>query len=120
MTERLTVKIPLKNPNYDVNASAVEELIIEHQSEFEPLLERAIDVDDARVQLVDDSLEVEQIEFGEDGSSGVAEVEFMSSFYAGCKDMNSDEWHTETLPFQIVDGVLIFEIDLPVRWRVDN
>ena len=120
MTENLVVNIPLRHPHVETDASVIEELVVEHQAEFEPLLERAIDIDDGRVQLVEDSLEVVQVEFDDDGTSGAVEVDFMSSFYAGCKDMNSDDWHTEHLPFRIANGVLIFEIDLPVRWRVDN
>lgn len=120
MSEKLIVKIPLKYPQQDIDTDAVENMIIEHQHEFEPLFERSIDIDDGRVQLASGSMEVEHIELEDDGQSGIADVEFMSSFYAGCKDMNSDDWHQESLPFQIIDGVLVFEIDLPMRWRVDN
>ena len=120
MSEPLIVKIPLKYPYHDIDSDTVGKLIIEHQFKFEPLFERSIDIDDGRVQLASGSLEIEYIEFEEDGQSGVAEVQFMSSFHAGCKDLNSDDWHDESLPFQIVDGVLVFEIDLPIRWHVDN
>ena len=120
MSEKLIVKIPLKYSHQDIDSDALGELIIENQFKFEPLFERTIDIDDGRVQLASGSLEVEHIEFEEDGQSGVAEVEFMSSFHAGCKDLNSDDWHQQSLPFQITDGVLVFEIDLPMRWHVDN
>jgi hypothetical protein len=120
VNEKLIVKIALKYSHLEIDAASIEELIVEHQSDFQPLLARIIDVDDGRVELVDDSLEIESIEFDEDGRSGVAEVEFMSSFYAGCKDLNSTDWHPTLLPFRIENDVLVFEIDLPVRWRVDN
>lgn len=118
--ERLLVKIALTNRHYEVDADEIGKLVMEHQSEFEPLFERAIDIEDARVQLVDDSVEIEQVELDDDGKSGCVSVEFMSSFYAGCKDQDSTDWHREDLPFSIDNGVLIFDIAIPVHWRVDN
>ncbi|WP_426787913.1 hypothetical protein [Xanthomonas campestris] len=114
------MKIALPNRHHEIDAEELETLVLEHQSEFHPLFERAIDVDDARVQLVDDSVEIEQVEVDEDGRSGCVSVEFMSLFYAGCKDMDSTNWHQEDLPFSIENGVLIFDIPIPVHWRVDN
>ena len=119
MNEKLVVKIPLAYP-LSVDSGTIEELVVTHQADFYPLFERAIDIDDGRVRLVEDSLEVVQVDFDETEKSGYVEVDFMSEFYAGCKDMNSDDWHNEELPFRIENSTLIFEIDLPVRWRVDN
>ena len=120
MTQKLLVKIPISNRFGTIDEEEIERLIVEHQGEFSPLFERSIDVDDARVQLVDDSLEVQQVDIDEDRKAGSAQVEFMSSFYAGCKDQNSDDWHSEDLFFEITADFLIFEIDLPIHWRVDN
>ena len=120
VTQKLLVKIPISNRFGTIDEEEIERLIVEHQGEFSPLFERSIDVDDARVQLVDDSLEVQQVDIDEDRKAGSAQVEFMSSFYAGCKDQNSDDWHSEDLFFEITADFLIFEIDLPIHWRVDN
>ena len=120
MTQKLVVKIPIENRFGTIDEEQIEKLIVEYQSEFAPLFELTIDIDDARVQLVDDSLEVQQVDIDEDRTSGWAQVEFMSSFYAGCKDQNSDDWHTEELPFRITETALVFEIGLPIQWRVDN
>lgn len=118
--EKLLVRIALPSRYHDIDTEDVEKLVLEHQSEFEPLFRLSIDVDDARVQYVDNSLEIEQVQIDDDGMSGAVDVEFMSEFYAGCKDLNSTDWHQETLPFSIEGGVIIFDIDLPIRWRVDN
>lgn len=120
MTERLVVKIPADNRFNSIDEEEITRLILEHQTQFSPLFERSIDIDDGRVQLVDDSLEIEQIEIDEGRKSGSAQVEFMSCFYAGCKDLNSTDWHPEILPFAITENGLVFEIDLPIRWRIDN
>ncbi len=117
---RLLVKIALPSKHYEIDADEIGNLVLKHQSEFEPLFERAIDVDDGRVQLVDDSVEIEQVELDDDGKSGCVSVEFMSSFYAGCKDQDSTDWHQEDLPFSIENGVLIFDILIPAHWRIDN
>ena len=117
---RVHVKIALPSRHYEIEADEIGKLVLEHQSEFEPLFERAIDVDDGRVQLVEGSVEIEQVELDDDGKSGVVSVEFMSAFYAGCKDLDSADWHQEDLPFSIENGILIFDIPIPVHWRVDN
>lgn len=121
MTARqLLVKIALPDKTCGTAAEEIGRLVLKHQSEFEPLFESAIDVDDARVQLVDDSLEIEQVELDVDGQSGCVSVEFMASYHAGCRDKNSTDWHQEDLPFSIQDGFLVFDIPIPIHWRVDN
>ncbi len=120
MTRKLTVTIPINNRSWSIDEEEIEKLIIENQAQFAPLFELSIDVDDARVQLVDESLDVQQVDIDEGGKSGSAQVDFMSSFYAGCKDQNSDDWHSEDLAFEITQDALIFNINLPINWRVDN
>lgn len=119
-TQRLLVRIDLPGKNGELNEEEIEKLVLEYQKDFEPLFERSIDIDDGRVQLVDDSMEVGQVELSDDGKSGCVTVEFMSSFYAGCKDLDSTDWHQEELPFSIEDGTLIFNIPLPLQWHLDN
>jgi hypothetical protein len=120
VADKLVVKIPIDNRFWSIDDEQIERLIVENQSQFWPLFERTIDIDDARIGLVDDSLEVQQVDIEEDRRSGSAEVEFMSSFYAGCRGLNSNDWHTESLPFEITQDALVFELDLPIRWHVDN
>lgn len=120
MNDELIVKIPIRNQFNTIDEDEIERSIVENQAQFSPLFERVIDVDDARVQLVGGSLEVEQVDIVDDRKSGSAQVGFMSSFYAGCKDLNSSDWHSECLPFEISECELIFTIDLPIHWRVDN
>lgn len=117
MDDRLFVKIPLVvQPGQSVE-EAVGIAIVEHQNKFTPLFSRMIDIDDARNSVTEGCLEVENIELNED--EGVADVQFMSSFYAGCKDMDSDDWHEASLPFEIEGGNMIFDVELPRVWRVE-
>ena len=109
MIEKLVVRIPLDNAHRGVDAVTIEAKVLEQQSKFWPLFERSIDVDDGRYTLVENSVEVQQVEFDDAGTSGNVEVDFMSSFYAGCKDINSDDWHSESLPFEISNDALVFE-----------
>lgn len=120
MNEKLVVKIPRKYSGPEIENDEIEELMIEHQSLFEPLFERILDTGDGRIQLVNNSLEVEQVDFDESDGSGTVDVEFLSSFYAGCKDINSADWHQETLSFTVLDGFLVFDIDMPIPWHPDN
>lgn len=117
MDEWLQVKIPLVVRVGQSIEEAVGMAIVEHQNKFTPLFERMIDIDDARNSVTEGCLEIENIEITE--NEGVADVQFMSSFYAGCKDMDSDYWHEAALPFEIEDGYMIFDVELPRIWRVE-
>ena len=118
MTSRLNVCISLIVKAGQHLEDAASNAIIEYQGKFTPFFERIIDVDDARVTVTEGCLEIENIDIS--SNKGVADVQFMSSFYAGCKDMNSDDWHEATLEFEIKDGQMIFDIELPRIWRVEQ
>lgn len=118
MSERLLVTFPLDMQPGQCIEDAAKKAILAHRNEFTPLFERIIDIEDARVTIVEGSLEVENIAITQD--EGIADVQFMSSFYAGCKDINSDDWHDACLEFQIEDGSLVFDIELPIKWRVEQ
>lgn len=117
MDEWLQVKIPLIIQAGQSVEEAVGMAIVEHQNKFTPLFERMIDNDNARISITEGCLEIKNIEITED--QGVAEVQFMSSFYAGCKDMDSDDWHKAVIPFEIEDGYMVFDGELPSIWRVE-
>ena len=122
LEQRLRVVIPLSevDSGEEIVRDEMKEAILANQSKFYPLFARIIDVDDSRVQIVEDSVEIEEFVFDQSGDTGQADVKFMTSYYAGCKDMDSDEWHYATLPFDIVEGKMVFDIDLPIRWRVEE
>lgn len=84
---------------------------------FTPLFERLIDTEDARTTVTEGCLEIESVQLDE--GDGIADVRFMSSFYAGCNDKNSDDWHSATLEFEVDGGFLVFAITLPDPWRVE-
>lgn len=97
MNERLLVTFPLYVQPGRRSEDAAAKAMLEHQHKFMPLFERMIDIEDARVTVAEGCLEIENIEVMHD--EWIADVQFMSSFYAGCKDMNSDDWHDATLFF---------------------
>ena len=117
MDEWLHVEIPLVVQAGQNVEEAASMAIVEHQNKFTPLFERMIDIDDARNSVTEGCIEIENIQITKD--EGVADVQFMSSFYAGCKDMDSDDWHEAVLSFTIEDGYMIFDIELPRIWRVE-
>ena len=117
MSERFNLKIPLQL-NGKTLEEAIGEALILHQEEFGLFFYRSIQTDDSRIEVVDDSLEVNDIQH--DGKSGTADVQFMSYFYAGCKDMNSEDLHEETLEFEIENNELVFDLLMPIEWRIEE
>jgi len=98
--------------------ATVTSAIENNQFKFEPLFKRIIDQGDPRMTILDGSLRVTDIVIT--GDSGFAEVNFYSDFYAGCKDMNSTDEHDICLEFEIDKGMLVFNIELPTAWIIDN
>ena len=117
----VTLKINSYDPEgLDSLTKAVEEVIRENQQDFHPLFERLIDMGDARITVVDDSLYISDCSISSDRLSGVAFCMFDSDFYAGCKDMNSSGEHEVELPFDVDGDTVVFAIDLPPRWVPDD
>ena len=120
MSEILRIKIPLIVDNVNNKESlqkAVAIAIMENEGQFLPLLERLIDMGDARMTVTDGSLNIEPVDVEVSTTGGVASGSFDSDFYAGCKDINSQDGHEVTLDFEIEDGYLVFDIELPPAWR---
>jgi hypothetical protein len=122
MDKLLEVTIPLIIDDInDVSAlkKAVATSIMEHQDSFHQFLDRLIQMGDARITVIDDSLNIEGCDVNLDSFGGVAEGTFDSDFYAGCKDMNSVDEHAVILPFKIENTNLVFSIELPPEWIPD-
>ena len=115
--ERLVVEIEFSPEDVDDISKLAGALIIKHQDDFLPFLCRLIQ-EDARYTYIDESLEIEDITIN--GDRGEANVTFTSDFYAGCRDQNGTEEHDAVLPFVLRDGLMIFDLQLPQRWDLDN
>jgi hypothetical protein len=97
VAQRLSVKIALNVAGREIERRDVEAAVLMHQGAFHDLFSRIIDVDDSRVEVIDGSLEIDDLDYDDGATEGCADVTFMSSFYAGCRDMNSDDYHVASL-----------------------
>ena len=120
MEDHLYISIPItiKDTN-DVEAMKkfIAMVIEDNQNSFLPLLERLIDLGDSRVTVIDNSLNVEDCDIDLSLADGIACATFDSDFYAGCKDMNSQNDHEVALPFTIENNNIVFDIEIPPAWR---
>lgn len=115
--ESLQVRIPFgPEAEEDVQVLAIK-VIRKHESDFRPFLDRHIQ-EDARYTYLEGTFEVSDIDI--DSSGGGASITFTSEFYAGCRDQNGTEDHDAYLPFERHDGYLIFDIELPPRWVIQD
>lgn len=103
--------------DYESLQREIAKAIMDNQEKLLPLLERLIDMGDARVTVIERSLNIESCDVEVSSSGGKASGSFDSDFYAGCKDINSQDDHEVTLAFEIEEGSLIFDIVLPPAWR---
>lgn len=120
MNEYLYIEIPINRCNEKDNdemKAIIANAIEQNQSKFDPLFRRIIDKGDARMTILDGSLQVTDIDIT--GASGFAQVSFDSDFYAGCKDISSTDEHDACLDFEINDGKVIFDIELPPAWIIE-
>lgn len=99
---------------------AIASAINDGQHKLTPLFENVIDTEDARRTVVDGSAEAEDVWVDSTGSSGSASISFLSNFYAGCKDMNSTDWCSVDVEFEIDGGAIVFDMNLGPKWRIDN
>lgn len=119
MSERLQLSMILKQGSGESLEDCVKQEIIDHQDNFTPYFESLIDIEDARTTVASGTLEIYSIEIDANGY-GAADVSFIASFYAGCKNMNSDDPVEATLPFRIEDGLILFDLELDPPWRVEH
>ncbi len=120
MDDNLYVTIPLligDCNDREMLQKAIATAIMDNQNQFLPLLERLIDMGDARMTVIEGSLNVEHCDVEIDQATGVASATYDSDFYAGCKDMNSVDDHEVDLEFEIEGGKIIFDIIIPPAWR---
>ena len=109
--------IGLAKDNDEIKAM-IANAIENNQIKFEPLFQQIIDRGDSRITILDGSLRVTDIVVT--GDSGFAEVNFDSDFYAGCKDINSTDEHNTRLEFRIYKWMMVFNIELPPAWIIEN
>lgn len=112
--DRLILSYPLPTPR--PTESEIEVVLLENISDLTPLFERFIDDDDGRTSLIEDSPTIIDIYISPKFDNGSAEIEFESDFYAGCKDMNGTFEHEATVEFDIEDGYLEINMQLPAKW----
>ena len=118
MDEIIKIAIPLDIESFDDDSLkvAISSAIVAHEMEFHPLLERLIEMGDARVTVVDDSLTIDAQDVDVNSTGGIACGMFESDYYAGCKDVESMSDHEVTLEFTFKDKSMVFEIELPPAW----
>ncbi len=113
----IPINIDLAKDNDEIIAS-ITSAIENNQCKFEPLFKQIIDLGDSRITILDGSLRVTDIVIT--GDSGFAELYFDSDYYSGCKDMNSTDEHNVRLEFEIYEGMMVFNIELPRAWIIEN
>lgn len=115
--ERLQVLIPFSPEGHeDVQALAIGS-IKKHESQFRPFLDRHIQ-EDARYTFQTGSLDVSDLQI--DDTGGEVSITFTSDFYAGCRDQNGTDEHEAHLNFEIRDCFMVFDIELPPRWVIED
>ncbi|MGL6230271.1 hypothetical protein ACSZMQ_03555 [Aeromonas rivipollensis] len=100
---------------------AIARAIEHHKQDFFPLLERLVDVGDTRVNLSQQNpLRVLSIELDEDGSKGLAHLNYESNFAESCLIINEYDQHQTSVPFRLEGNELVFDLELPIPWNFNN
>ena len=100
---------------------AIARAIEHHKQDFFPLLERLVDVGDTRVNLSQQNpLRVLSIELDEDGSKGLAHLNYESNFAESCLIINEYDQHQTSVPFSLEGDELVFDLELPIVWNFNN
>ncbi|WP_411166332.1 hypothetical protein Aeroheme_03686 [Aeromonas sp. DSM 116730] len=100
---------------------AIAGAIEHHKQDFFPLLERLVDVGDTRVNLSQQNpLRVLSIELDEDGSKGLAHLNYESNFAESCLIINEYDQHQTSVPFRLEGDELVFDLELPIAWNFNN
>lgn len=100
---------------------AIARAIEHHKQDFFPLLERLVDVGDTRVNLSQQNpLRVLSIELDEDGSKGLAHLNYESNFAESCLIINEYDQHQTSVPFRLEGDELVLDLELPIPWNFNN
>ncbi|MEG0007584.1 MAG: hypothetical protein RR721_18660 [Aeromonas sp.] len=120
--ERIQTRYSLGGPfaSQSELKQAITQTIETHKRDFFPLLERLVDVGDTRVNLSQENpLRVLSIELA-DNREGVAQINYESNFAESCLIINEYDQHQTSLPFRLDGDVLIFDVELPIKWNFNN
>lgn len=96
----------------------VKRAIKENESKFYELMGRLAQTHDMRAELVENTLEVDDV--SEDDAGGVVSVSFMYSVYYGCKDMDGSDCIEDDWEFRRDGNKLIFDLALPPEREPDE
>lgn len=115
--ERLHVTLPYEPDGLDPK-TYISRVVNENIDEFRELFGRMIDHEDARTELLDDTISVRHVDLS--GKKGMVEIEFSTELWSGCKDLRSSDDHDVTIEFRIVGRKLRFDIKQPPAWRAED
>ncbi|QXC08352.1 hypothetical protein [Aeromonas sp. FDAARGOS 1408] len=121
--ERIQTRYTLNGPLASRTAleQAISRTIEAHKQDFFPLLERLVDVGDSRIKLSQkDPLRVLGVELDEAHTGGSARLHYESNFSEGCRLIDEYDQHQTSLAFTLDGDQLIFDLELPIAWNVDN
>ncbi|MFQ2802464.1 hypothetical protein ACK3YI_06390 [Aeromonas caviae] len=100
---------------------AISRAIGANKQDFFPLLERLVDVGDSRVKLSQkDPLRVLGVELDEARTGGTASLSYESNFSESCRLIDEYDQHQTSVAFRLDGDQLIFDLELPIAWNVDN
>ncbi|MGL6241059.1 hypothetical protein [Aeromonas dhakensis] len=121
--ERIQTRYTLNGPLASRTAleQAISRTIEAHKQDFFPLLERLVDVGDSRVKLSQkDPLRVLGVELDEARTGGTARLSYESNFAESCRLIDEYDQHQTSLAFTLDGDRLVFDLELPIAWNVDN
>ncbi|MFQ2480215.1 hypothetical protein ACK31T_08375 [Aeromonas caviae] len=100
---------------------AIARTIEAHKQDFFPLLERLVDVGDSRIKLSQkDPLRVLGVALDEANTGGTARLGYESNFSESCRLIDEYDQHQTSVAFTLDGDQLVFDLELPVQWNVDN
>ncbi|MFQ2674249.1 hypothetical protein ACK3Z1_04195 [Aeromonas caviae] len=100
---------------------AIARAIEANKQDFFPLLERLVDVGDSRVKLSQkDPLRVLDVELNEAHTGGSARLNYESNFAESCRLIDEYDQHQTSVAFTLDGDQLVFDLELPIAWNVDN
>ncbi|MBP4041741.1 hypothetical protein J9885_10800 [Aeromonas sp. SrichE-2G] len=100
---------------------AIARTIEAHKQDFFPLLERLVDVGDSRIKLSQkDPLRVLGVALDEAQAGGTAHLSYESNFAESCRLIDEYDQHQTSVAFTLDGERLVFDLELPIAWNVDN
>lgn len=121
--ERIQTRYTLNGPlaSRAEREQAIARTIEANKQDFFPLLERLVDVGDSRVKLSQkEPLRVLGVELDEAQTGGSARLHYESNFSESCRLIDEYDQHQTSLVFTLDGDQLIFDLELPIAWNVDN